>query len=611
MARIHPHGWRELGADSNPTSQALHRQIDTLARLADALPETFTIYHGVHWTRIAERGCLIDDIDFLIVAPDGRMLLIEQVAGFLDESPQGLLKKRPGGDGKELAHSLAATVATLGGRLRRALSEGGASGLPPPLEVLLYCPDYTVRTPGSAGLPPERIVDATRRDALPEIIIALLSGDGIHPLDEKHQRRVHRFFADLLQLAPEPSAIVGEAHALSTRLAGGLAQWARQLDFAPHRLRVVGTAGSGKTQLALAVIADALAAGRKPLYVCYNRPLADHISTVLAEDVANGRVRVGTFHQICDQLVRAAGQTPDFTQADAFQRLETAVDALPADLLDAHRCDDLIVDEGQDFQPDWATTLFRLLAKPAHNARVWWLEDPLQNLYGRPPLALPEPNAWVTLRAEANYRSPRAIIDVLGSLLGDCPPFDQASLTRHAASPLAGRPPEILSYRNEEELFEQTKRAIGLGIAAGFRRQMIALLTYRGREHSRLHGLEKLGPYALRSFTGRYDLLGQPIYREGEIALDSVMRFKGQAAPCVVLSEVELPSPDDETSRRRLFVGATRATMMLVIVAAEETAQRWQSLLGATITITPAGAALRSGTSSASSSSLIPASNSN
>ena len=43
-----------------------------------------------------------------------------------------------------------------------------------------------------------------------------------------------------------------------------------------------------------------------------------------------------------------------------------------------------------------------------------WLEDPLQNLYGRAPVALP---GWVSLRADSNFRSPRAVVRLLRELL--------------------------------------------------------------------------------------------------------------------------------------------------------------------------------------------------
>ena len=48
MAKIVPSGWRELQATG-----AAQRELETLALLAEGLPEDFTVYHGVHWTRIA------------------------------------------------------------------------------------------------------------------------------------------------------------------------------------------------------------------------------------------------------------------------------------------------------------------------------------------------------------------------------------------------------------------------------------------------------------------------------------------------------------------------------------------------------------------------------
>ncbi|MFX7329315.1 hypothetical protein ABTI69_21230, partial [Acinetobacter baumannii] len=86
------------------------------------------------------------------------------------------------------------------------------------------------------------------------------------------------------------------------RVAGGLSQWARALDFDPYRLRVVGTAGSGKTQLALAEYSAAIAAGRRPLYVCFNRPLADHLAHIAPE----GGMAC-TVHHLCERVLAAHG----------------------------------------------------------------------------------------------------------------------------------------------------------------------------------------------------------------------------------------------------------------------------------------------------------------
>jgi hypothetical protein len=417
------------------------------------------------------------------------------------------------------------------------------------VDTLLYCPDYTVREPGTAGIDPARIVDATRKDYLLQVIRGILPATGnVLPAKEK----IQRFLSDILELVPEVHAVVGEAGALYTRLSGGLAHWARKIEFEPFRLRVIGTAGSGKTQLAMAVYRDAVRDGRRPLYVCYNRPLADHIALIAPKGG-----EVATYHQLGDRICRARGQVPDFTQPGAFARLEAALDAHTPD--DAGRFDELIVDEGQDFQEGWAENLLRFLQP---GARAWWLEDPMQNLYARAPVSLP---GWVTLRSDINYRSPKDILVTLNRVL----PLERPM---EAGSPLTGSDVDIVSYTDPKDLIAKTVSAVTRCIGLGFKRPHIALVTYRGRENSKLTPYEKLGPYSLRAPTGQYDLLGNAIYTDGDLLIDSVHRFKGRASPCVVFTEIDFETLDDAAGRR-LFVGATRATMKLTLVVSEKSAR--------------------------------------
>jgi len=62
------------------------------------------------------------------------------------------------------------------------------------------------------------------------------------------------------------------------------------------------------------------------------------------------------------------------------------------------------------------------------------------------------------------------------------------------------------------------------------------------------------------------------MYTDGEVLVDSVLRFKGRAAPCVVLTEIDFDALD-ESAVRRIFVGATRATMKLTLVVSEASAR--------------------------------------
>ena len=538
MAHIIPENWQAL-----PVTGAEQREIETLALLATGLPDTYTVYHGVHWTRVNQSHALVGEIDFAIVNPAGNLLLIEQKSGFLSETSEGLAKQY---DKKEklVPAQMTRSVESLRTRLHKYCPADK-----PLLDSLLYCPDYTVKQPGTAGIDPARIVDAGKREHLVHIIRTLLPEDtpATSVADE-----VHRFLRNELRLVPDVATVIGQARTLYTRLSGGLAEWARCIECEPFRLRVIGTAGSGKTQLALNVLQDAVAARRRPLYVCYNRPLADHVALI-----APVGATVATYHQLCDRILRSTGQVPDFTQPGAFPALEAFMANYQPDT--DWQFDELIVDEGQDFQPAWRDNLLKLL-RPA--GRAWWMEDPMQNLYGQPPVELP---GWVVLRAQTNYRTPRDILGYMQRLVGPAQPIE-------SGSPLDGSEVEILTYAGHADLMDKTKTAITRGLGAGFKKDNISVVTYRGREHSSFTPLDKLGPHALKAFTGQYDLLGSPIYSDGELFVDSVHRFKGQSAPCIVFTEIDFEELD-EAALRKLFVGMTRAAMKLVMVVSDKAAQ--------------------------------------
>ena len=121
-------------------------------------------------------------------------------------------------------------------------------------------------------------------------------------------------------------------------------------------------------------------------------------------------------------------------------------------------------------------------------------------------------------------------------------------------------------YENRNELIPRTIEAIDRSLELGFETKHIAMLSFRGRESSSLTPFTQIGKHTLRSpIRGKYDEFGNPEYSDGDSTTDSIHRFKGQAAPCVVLTEIDF-SELDENSKIRIFVGATRATMKLILV---------------------------------------------
>lgn len=542
MAKTLPDGWQAL-----EVTGAAVREIETLALLAGALPETYTVYHALHWTRLEHGFSVYGEIDFVVVNAAGDLLLIEQKSGFLQETPEGLVK-RYAEKIKSVPLQMARSATALMAKLHARPGCEHAH-----VDYLLYCPDYLVQKVETAGIAPQRIVDARRREQLPAAIQAALPAGEV----TSQAAEVHRFLRGVLKLETDVSALVGRARALVTRVSGGLAHWARQLELQPQRLRVVATAGSGKTQLALAEYEATLAAGRRPMFVCFNRPLADHFAAIAP---AGGPARgwIGTFHMLCDQRLREQGISPDFSQAGAFDRLSEQAAALAVG--ENWRFDTVIVDEGQDFTEAWRDEVLRLARA---DARLLWLEDPMQNLYGRPPVALP---GWAVLHARGNYRSPRPVVRFLQGLLPEGESVE-------AAGPVGEGGLEVLVYRDAAELKERVKEALRLCLAAGYKRDDMAVVSFRGREQSLLFPYTQLGPHSLRTFTGRYDLFGQPVYSEGEVLLETVYRFKGQSAAAVVFAEIDFETLD-ERALKKLFVGATRAMLMLVLVVSERAAER-------------------------------------
>lgn len=538
MPHIIPSGWKEMSVTGSA-----EREIETLAFLEAHLGSGYRVYHGVHWTNVENGFSVYGEINFIIVAPDGRVLLIEQKSGFLSETQDGLLRQYDGKARKVATHivgSIQGLTARFGGQLS--------------IDYLFYCPDYVVKNPQLAGIDPRHIIDATNKTSLARVIREILPAADMAPGEQFD--KVTRFLGNMLSLRPDPSAMIGNAAQMVTRLSGGLATWARRLDFSPYRLHVMGTAGSGKTQLALAEFGAALAAGLCPLYVCYNRPLADHVRRLLP-----GGGRVTTFHMLGDEFMRAQGSTPDYASATVWDDIVDRMrdNALPADW----QYDVLIVDEGQDFSGDWRDILLRML-RP--DGRAIWLEDPNQNLYGRDAVPLP---GWVTMHSDTNYRSPRQIVDMLIAI-------GAASSNVEAGSPFKGADIDELTYPegDTEAMLAQTRRAVTLCLGAGFARHDIAIASFRGRDKSAILKLDKLSEaHTLRSWTGAYDLFGVPVYRDGGLLADTVYRFKGQSAPAIIFTEIDF-ARFDQLVLRKLFVGMTRARLKLVLVMSERAGQQ-------------------------------------
>ena len=329
-----------------------------------------------------------------------------------------------------------------------------------------------------------------------------------------------------------------------------MATWGPRIQAPSCAIRIQATAGSGKTQLALKLLDDGAALGQRCLYVCYNRPLADYISRI-----ASPHVQVSNFHDLCvEHYLRRHGE-PDFSSPEVFQAVEAAYVTDSAQF--AQKYDLLLIDEGQDFEPDWVQAL---LGQLQDDGRFYLLEDPDQRLYPRDEFDLPDA---VQIRCFDNFRSPRMI----------CQMIDALGL---ASAPIQGRGiyqgalPDVYVYAKDTQLLQQTAAAVQQLLDNGFALDDIVVLAGRGFGKSVILQAEQIGAFSTRRFTGRYSVrTGLPEWSDGQLRLESIYRYKGQSSPAVVLAELDFVDMTPE-EKKKLFVGLTRASMALSLVMSAE-----------------------------------------
>jgi len=312
------------------------------------------------------------------------------------------------------------------------------------------------------------------------------------------------------------------------------------------RIAVRGTAGSGKTLLAMEKARRLAGAGQRVLLLCYNKPLAEHLNAH-----ADG-FEVATFHDFSFRLAQRAGlgpAVPKGKKAKAqFFRDELPLLVLEAlDALPEERYEAVIVDEGQDFQPDWWDSVKGLLADPEHG--TWYVfYDPVQDLYGgAAPAALDTYGYPLT----HNCRNTKKIASFCGELSGaDIHPYPSAP---------EGRDVERIECRDAAHVVREVGALFErLVTQQRVRPEAIVVLSTTSRKKSVLARAGSLGPVRLVPL----DAAPAP----NQVRFDSLFRFKGLEADVVILIDEAHNFGDRKAG---MYVGASRARHLLVVVRVE------------------------------------------
>jgi len=300
------------------------------------------------------------------------------------------------------------------------------------------------------------------------------------------------------------------------------------------------------------------AEGHRTLLTCFNRRLGEYLRA--STEGVDG-LDAGHFHDVCVRIAREAGLAlPDrslepgseFFERELPELLERAARTL------GPRYDAIIVDEAQDFREWWWPALLSLHRHP-DDGMLYLFADDNQNLYGGvlplgPELRVPP--------LPANLRNTQAIHEFVSV-------FYRGESKPRSKGP-AGRPPQILGYRDDEDLAHLL--AVVLGDLV--REEKVSLgdivvLTPAGKAKSRLRN---------RGTVDGFRLSDEP--EPGAVLATSVHGFKGLERPVVILAELD-DKPREDLARY-LYVGASRARNHLVVLAAEPVARELRRLAGVT-----------------------------
>lgn len=374
-------------------------ELKTLLMLKNWLPDDYTVFHNVHWTDEGEVNTRFGEVDFVVVRA-GKVVVIEQKNGTkMMESTSGL-PIHYFNSSKNVGDQIRQSVETIREKYKK-LNEGIGLNL----DYLIYTPDYRVENINSPTLDESRIAHAGSENTLPQRIVKLLGNRNNKNVDLD---RILGFFRHEFRFIPDIHRTLESQDAQFIRSTGGVCEVLQNLRGSPLRLKISGTAGCGKSIAAVALYEKSLVDGRRPLFVCFNRTLADHIG----ESVPSGGL-VTTFYGLCEKFLSERGHKIDFSTKTTAPNFWTSLQdmVIGERIPDSWRFDTVIVDEGQDFRPGWHD-IVEVFQKDGGD--FIWLGDQMQNLTGAEPISLKN---MVTYDATTNYRSPVRIAQYIGRVL--------------------------------------------------------------------------------------------------------------------------------------------------------------------------------------------------
>ncbi len=305
------------------------------------------------------------------------------------------------------------------------------------------------------------------------------------------------------------------------------------------RVVVQGSAGTGKTRLAILWARLAMKRGEKTLLTCYNDPLADFLNATSGDQQLPV---IQPFLRLIQKLdgISELVEPTEPKEKDTFWN-ETLPHHVLANIEKIQPMfDTIVVDEAQDFAQSWIEILEALLSP---SGKLLCVADMAQDLYQRgyrPPLGDP---LWTKGRLAVNCRNTRQIALLLKKIGGAQP----------AAACPTGDPVRFVSVRSEQEALAEVRNLITNHIE--FHKRKLSDLVIVCRSASERQKLRALSTDVVVISNWKNRGLEH-------IACETFRRIKGLEADHVVVVGF-----DSDYQVQELYVAASRARRTLTIIA--------------------------------------------
>ena len=337
--------------------------------------------------------------------------------------------------------------------------------------------------------------------------------------------------------------------------------------FVNKRMLIYGPAGTGKTLLAMEQCRRLRAEGKKVLYVCYNRLIANSVREKFNEENKSD-IDVYTLPALLMKLCNISSVNEDkqfFDQILPEKFMEASEEYLPLE----KRYDVLIVDEGQDLMNTYSILCLNELVKGGLDKGRWAMYfDKNQNIFGQ-------------------YEELQEIFEDLEDkatcypLSVNCRNTKQIAVgnwynTNISQAPIMKADGEEIRYhkfvdKNAErkELFKEIRRLRAEGIGKS---DIVILSPIRyDNENSCLCGVKIPDDIGTICFDNHY------FRNENVINAYTVQAYKGLESKVVLY--IDIDSFEDEDARLRNYVAMSRARTYLELFYPEDLEMSRQKMM--------------------------------